>query len=352
MCLFWGVKIVKSFLNTGKVVAAILLLNGCSPRFKVAKSEPAETRSEVNYSNLDSWAAHPSKTDHSDSVPQPLQDRFNRDTTVDVFFVHPTSYSDKKVIAWNANIADVELNKKTDRSSILYQASVFNRYNVYAPRYRQAHIFSYYTKDTVHARKALELAYEDVKKAFEYYLKFENKGKPLIIASHSQGTTHTKRLLKEFFEGQALRHQLVAAYIIGIQVEPGYFSELKPCADSIETGCFVSWRTFRRGYEPDYAAAARQSVVTNPLTWTTDTAYAPDTLHRGAVLYKFNEIFPRVNDAQIYKDLLWVSWPDFPGSRLFRRKNYHVGDINLFYMNIRTNVDQRVDAFKKRITER
>ena len=54
---------------------------------------------------------------------------------------------------------------------------------------------------------------EDVKAAFQYYLEHYNNGRPIIIASHSQGTTHAKRLLKEFFDGTALQHQLVAAYL-------------------------------------------------------------------------------------------------------------------------------------------
>ncbi len=43
---------------------------------------------------------------------------------------------------------------------------------------------------------AFEIAYADVKAAFEFYLKIYNNYRPIIIASHSQGTKHTGRLLK------------------------------------------------------------------------------------------------------------------------------------------------------------
>ena len=67
---------------------------------------------------------------------------------------------------------------------------------------------------------------EDVKNAFEYYLKNENKGRPIIIASHSQGTTHAIRLLKEFFDGKDLSKQLVCAYLVGMGVKKDSYEKL------------------------------------------------------------------------------------------------------------------------------
>lgn len=302
---------------------------------------------EPDYSSLDNWAAHPLKKDPSDEVPSPLSDGYRKDTTVDVFFVHPTTYTTKRAKEWNASLDDEDLNRKTDRSTIQLQASVFNEYNVFAPRYRQAHIQSYFSTDTVSARQAIRFAYGDVRAAFSYYMKHLNNGRPVIIASHSQGTTHCKLLLKEFFEDQPLEEKLVAAYLIGMPLEPGYFRELPPCSDSLQTGCYLGWRTFRKGFEPDYQPGMRQSIVTNPLTWTNDTVYAPVSLHKGAVLRKFNKLFPAVNDAVVHKDLLWVSRPKFPGSRLYRSRNYHIGDINLFYVNIRENLQQRVEQYRR-----
>ena len=325
----------------------MMCLLGCSHRVHEFTRQPTQEKKITDYSHLENWAAHPGKKDPSDNVPSPIRDEFIRDTSVDVFFVHPTTYTTGKAEDWNANLEDEELNSKTDRSTIQLQASVFNEFNVYSPRYRQAHSQSYFTRDTIAAGKALLFAYEDVKAAFMFYLKHLNKGKPVIIASHSQGTTHTKMLLKEFFEGKPLQDKLVAAYLIGIPLEPGYFSKLKPCSDSLQTGCFVGWRTFRKGFEPDYDPRMRQSIVTNPLTWTNDTVYAPVELHKGAVLRNFNKLFPAVNDAVVHKDLLWVSRPKFPGSRLYRSRNYHIGDINLFYINIRENLRQRVNQYKQ-----
>gem|GEM_PF-4872180 len=42
-----------------------------------------------------------------------------------------------------------------------------------------------------------------------------------------------------------------------------------------------------------------------------------------------------------------ASKPNVFGKILFNKKNYHVGDINLFYLNIRQNVKTRIGAFWK-----
>ena len=50
---------------------------------------------------------------------------------------------------------DQSLNAKTDYSTILYQASAFNEYRVFAPRYRQAHLRSYYYRRKMQLRLPL-----------------------------------------------------------------------------------------------------------------------------------------------------------------------------------------------------
>lgn len=303
-----------------------------------------------NYADLDYWAAHPWKKDLSDSVPKPLLASYLQDSIADVFFIHPTTLTDNDDLRWNADIDDPELNKKTDRTTILYQASVFNEHcRIFAPRYRQAHIKAFFLPDSV-TKNYFDIAYEDVKSAFIYYLDHYNNGRPIIIASHSQGTKHAGRLLKEFFEGKELQHQLVCAYIIGLPVADDYFTTLKPCKDSLSTGCFVSWRTFKSGYtEPNFIARETfKCIVTNPLSWITDTLYVPASKNKGGVLRKFNKLIPHVVSAEVHNNILWTSKPNIPGKIFFTKKNYHIGDINLFYMNIRENVAVRIGAFMKK----
>ena len=333
------------------LIPIFLIQLSCSPysrfqndySFKSVEDSP-------DYGDLNYWAAHPWKWDPSDSVPLPLRYQ-QRDSIADVFFLHPTTYTTGSMSnRQNASIDDRLLNAKTDYSTILYQASVFNQHcRVFAPRYRQAHISSFFMQDSAKANISLEVAYEDLKKAFEYYLEHWNQGQPIIIASHSQGSKHAERLLKEFFENKNLREKLVVAYIIGWPVPGNYFSDLKICEDSLQTGCLCSWRTFRKGFVPYYVKAEKETaVVTNPLTWKTNDEYASEKLHRGSILKDFNKIQLHTTDAQISDGVLWVSKPEFPGSLFYLNRNYHIGDINLFYLNLRENIEQRIKNFKNK----
>jgi ABC-type phosphate transport system ATPase subunit len=70
-------------------------------------------------------------------------------------------------------------------------------------------------------------------------------------------------------------------------------------------------------------------------------------LNKGAILRNFNKIVPHAVNAQVHGNVLWSSKPDVPGKIFFTQKNYHIGDINLFYMNIRENVATRIRLFWK-----
>ncbi len=302
------------------------------------------------YDNLDYWASHPYKKDLADSVPRDLAKDYFKDSTVDVFFIHPTTFTEETDPRNIAAIDDSVLNKKTDGSAILYQASVFNAScRIFAPRYRQAHYRNFFI-DKEAAQPNFDTAYADVKEAFEYYLERFNNGHPIIIASHSQGTLHAARLLKEFFDEKPLKNKLVCSYIIGLPVKENLFRSLPACIDSTKTGCIISWRSFKEGYEgEDYMQAENfSSIVVNPLTWKTDNEKASKNLNDGGLLLNFNKLKPRLVSAQVHKNILWTSKPKFFGSIFFTNKNYHIADYNFFYMNIREDVARRIGYFWKR----
>jgi Protein of unknown function (DUF3089) len=332
------------------IITALVVLSGCSDKYLAHKShyQFKSPDGKPDYSQLNYWAAHPWKWDPSDSVPAPLRNE-PRDSIVDVFFLHPTTYTNN-ITSLNANIDDDYINAKTDYSAILYQASVFNNQcRVFAPRYRQANIKNFFSTDQKNATEAFDIAYEDLKTAFGYYLKTWNGGRPIIIASHSQGSLLAERLLKDFFEGKVLQNKLVVAYIIGWPVPIDYFSSLKICSDSLQTGCICSWRTLRKGFVPYYLKKVNTaSYVTNPLNWTTGTEFVSRKYNKGSVLTNFNKVYTKTTDAQISNGLLYTRKPKFPGSLFYFSKNYHVGDINLYYLNIRENVKQRIGMFWKR----
>ena len=333
-----------------------ILVISCSNKYQkfVSNYSFKSVDGKPDYTNLDYWAAHPYKHDPSDSVPKAFQKNYHPDTTVDVFFIYPTTYTDPlKSSGWNAPIDSALLNAKTDYSTILYQASIFNEAGrVFSPRYRQANYGSYFPvtkEDSILALASFEEAYQDIKKAFEYYLQHWNNGRPIIIASHSQGTTHAKRLLKEFFENKPLQNKLVVAYIVGIPVTENFFTSLKPCVSPDQTGCFCTWRTFKEGYESEAIKKETQKIiVTNPITWDVNKPNSDRLLNRGSVLLNFNKITRNAADANIHNGILWTHKPKFFGNIFFTNKNYHVADYNLYYINVRENVRFRVNTFLKK----
>ncbi len=323
----------------------VLLLAGCKT-YKPENTYKETNLENIDYSDLNNWAAHPNKFDESDKTPEGDVVNIN-DLKADVFFIHPTTYTGEKgQDQWNGSLDDAHLNKKTEEGSIRFQASAFNYAGrVFAPRYRQAHLHAYFTKDEMSAKKALQFAYTDIKNAFEYYLKNENNGRPIIIAGHSQGTNHAEKLLDDYFSGKPLKNNLVAAYLIGMPVKKNRFNDISPCRDSTDTGCFVSWRTFKRGYDLAKIVKEENISVTNPISWQTDTTYVPKTYNKGTLLFDFNKIYFNHIDAQVSKNILWACKPKFCGSIFLRTKNYHPADLNFYYFSIRQNAKTRLLTF-------
>ena len=306
---------------------------------------------EIEYNSTNNWAALPDLQDLADVVPinSALKDE-QMNARADVFFVHPTiyTYSPNTPFQWNANIQDIYLNNKVDSSTILNQASIFNAAGrVFAPRYRQAHYFAFVTPDKADKALALQVAYSDVKKAFEYYLTHYNQGRPFIIASHSQGTVHATQLIKDYIDGKDLQKQLVAAYLIGIATPKNTFKEIGACENADQTGCFVAWTTFQQGYLPPWHPGKPTDLVsTNPLTWTLDEKFASQKLNEGGVSYGFKWV-KNFADAQNHQGILWINTPYVFGRSFVRLKNWHQADMNLFYAPIRNNAKNRVSAYLK-----
>lgn len=320
-----------------------------NPEESPYKDTSPNTGPSPDYSKLYFWAASPYKTDTSDSIPAFLKNEV-RTQRADVFFIHPTSFfGDENTAAWNADLNDVVVNNETDYRSILYQTTVFNgSCRVFAPRYRQANMKTFYVFGTPVATQTFDFAYADIRNAFRWYLEHE-KGRPIIIASHSQGSLHAIRLLQEFFDGKPLQKQLVCAYVIGYPIEKKAFKTIHVGEKSDQTGCFVGWRTYAKGELPKLIAAENgNSVCVNPLTWTTSEQWASPELHQG-IMFGFDTVVPHTVGAGIEPSskILWINTDVVLDDEKKPIKNYHVYDYNLFWMNIRQNVKDRIDAFLK-----
>lgn len=331
-----------------------LMLNGCKRFETVVESGDISPRvasrlepipDAPDYSDEDAWAALPWKQDASDLLPRG-REVANGPGTADVFYLHPTMYEEG--MAWNAPLDSLALNDAVDAWPIKHQASIFNGAGrVFAPRYRQAHIRVFSIGDSL-SEGALRIAYEDVRNAFQYFLDHWDEGRPLVLAAHSQGSWHARWLLQDFFDGQPLQERLVAAYIPGMDVYPNDFQYLSPCQSAIDQNCYCTWMSYGRGYLPQWLRdASTPPSVIHPVTWTS-SSNAPNARaeHLGAVRESFHNKNPGSITAQVVPEgVLWIDQPHlFLVGRSIHRENWHVGDFNLFWPNVRQNVHQRIQA--------
>lgn len=303
-----------------------------------------------NYEASKSWAVLPGK------YPLVLRDfeKIQNDKKADVFYVYPTLLTDKKNKDWNADVWSPSVRQDVFQKAVRYQASAWlNAGDLYVPFYRQAHYRIFVEPYSKGGEPAWQIAYEDVKNAFQYYLKHYNKGKPIIIASHSQGSMHAKRLIKEFFDQKPLQNQLVAAYLIGTRILPDEFRTIHPLENPNDTGGFVSWNAYKMDKLPEnYANWYRGGITTNPISWDGQITSKKND-HKG-VLSEDLKIHPKSLSIKVIDGLLWTTLPLIPG-RFFLSliQNYHFADINLFWKDIEENAIKRVNKwYQKKLDEK
>ena len=330
--------------NLLKVYVLLWFITGCKISYKTYDFEDSPKIAIPDYSENDSWAVLP------DNFPDGISQFKNDDTNkkADVFFIYPTLIDAKNQREWNSDIWNKEIREDVINRPVKYQASAWiDSGNLYVPFYRQAHIRVFNEKFKVDGKKALDLAYSDIREAFIYYLKNYNDNKPFIIASHSQGTVHAKRIISEFIDGKELQEKLIAAYLVGIKVTEDEFDNIKPMNSPDETGGFVSWNTFKYNKYPkddNYESWFKGGVTSNPITWD-DSKETKKESHKG-VLFRDLKIFPKNINIKLVDGIVWSSLPNVPGKFFLRSvRSYHFADINLFWVDIRENAKLRVEKW-------
>src|SRR5574339_171407 len=108
-------KACSKFIVTLIAALFFVSLNSFSQGAEFRDSDDRETPPAPDYSNMHSWASHPFKHDFGDSIPKPLRKSYSYDSTIDVFFIHPTTYIQKAGNKMNGDINNESLNSRTDR---------------------------------------------------------------------------------------------------------------------------------------------------------------------------------------------------------------------------------------------
>lgn len=319
-------------------------LCGCTPKPSLAVSLTG-----TDYSDASNWAYL--ETDDPATADN-----------VDVFLLCPTVYQTSEdsptMPLDDENARDEFVNALNMEKGIYDQDKADDNNRVFAPYYQQIALDAYQL-DEEERETHLQTAYADIKAAFEYYLWRYNNGRPIVLAGFSQGADMCLRLMKDLFDDEGLRDQLVACYAIGWRVtqeEVDEFPQVKMAQGEKDTGVVISFNS----EAPDTTSSlpvpeGTKTLSINPLNWKTDGTPADRSLNKGAC-------FPN-QDGTIAKEL-----DQFTGAYIDEARGtlkitdvslannaadlplsgsgvYHVYDYQFFYRNLQENVADRIDAY-------
>ena len=283
---------------------------------------------------------------------------------VDVFFLHGTTFDGGK--DWLGGI-NGPATRDVERVQIPNYAGPFSVMgNVYAPRYRQASLYTQLTgRDD--AREARRFAYGDAEAAFQAFLKQRRGGRGFIIVGVEQGGLLVERLLRDEVASKPdVRSQLVAAYMLETLAPEALFDapgSIPVCRARDATGCAVSYLSVDAG-RPDQALqllkravawegnndlvtlGADKAVCVNPLIGAPKTGEVDAHRSQGATNATGLEwgtepaLLLRKVSARCLSGLLIVDKPDSPTFRdgpawVDQRK---VNPYNLFYGDLQADM--------------
>ena len=229
---------------------------------------------------------------------------------------------------------------------------------MYAPFYRQI-VFPLYLGSEEDMKPYLDIAYDDVSAAFEYYMENINDGRPLILAGFSQGAQHALRLLEDYFDDPEYSDLLVAAYCIGWRITAEDLERsphLKMAEGEDDTGVIVMFST--EAPEADSSIIVPEGIRTlgiNPLNWRMDSTPADRSLNIGACFTDYSGAItgeiPNLTGCYLDEDRGTLKAidiiPEDYSNSLFPDGVYHLYDYQFFFRNLEENVRTRLESWQE-----
>ena len=249
-----------------------------------AEDAEKETYSSKLYSDMSMWLCGPDDVDHDycldnidsteilqDNTRQLVKHEAAVNPDYDCFYIYPT-VDLTGAVGQHTDFSDI--NPMLD--PLMSQAARLTKYcRVYAPLYKQITIPTFMEEDEI-LEEYLAKAYEDIEDAFKHYMGQYNKGRPFIIAGHSQGSRMATFLLQNLFDDDPqMREKFVLGLLIGGNVTVkkgeltgGSFQNIPACSDKEESGCVVGYRSFSAivGAPEDTGDSELVSICVNPGT--------------------------------------------------------------------------------------
>jgi hypothetical protein len=247
------------------------------------------TSGRLDYANADFWACSPNKPNSEcaknldatevmkDGTTRMVPHQRATNPAFDCFYVYPTVLLNR-----SGNMTDfTEEGVKYVRDPLMAQGAPFTRIcEVYAPLYRQVGFNATNPGAPGGGTPNPALGAQDVKDAFDHYLRNDNRGRKFVLVGHSQGSGVLTTLLKDVIAGNPeVRAKMISAVLIGSSVvvpagqkSGGTFADVPFCSAPGETGCVIAYASFAKEAPPVAGnrfglgdpAAGTEAVCTNP----------------------------------------------------------------------------------------
>ena len=185
---------------------------------------------------------------------------------IDCFYVYPTVSTDPTP---NSDMTADPAETNVVRQQFARFASVCRPY---APLYRQvtlAGLRRLMAGGSVSGGLASGVGYDDVRDAWNHYLKNDNQGRGVVLIGHSQGSYVLAELVRKEIDGKPVQSRLVSALLLGATMSVpkgkdlgGSFQNIPVCRKPGQTGCLVAFSSFRSTVPPP--ADSRFGKVDDP----------------------------------------------------------------------------------------
>jgi len=226
----------------------------------VVAAQSAQAPERNDYNKAENWLCRPDKANDACSVDLSTtvvaadgaltRETFtaNPNAPIDCFYVYPTVSTDA------TPNSDMSIDP-AEQNVIRQQFARFgSQCRTFAPMYRQVTLSGLRSAMAGGGRLSLDQGpgYTDVLDAWNHYLKNDNNGRGVVLIGHSQGAMVLTRLIADEIDGKPIQSRLVSAILMGTSVAVakgkdvgGTFKSIPLCRTATQTGCLISFVTFR-----------------------------------------------------------------------------------------------------------
>ncbi len=212
--------------------------------------------------------------------------------------------------------------------------------NFYAPYYRHITLNSWATcnEDTIN-RRYHTVSFNDVQKAFRYFINTNNNNRPFILAGFSQGGKSVVELIKTMPDD--VKKRMVAAYVLGYKVTPQDTTEcknLRAAKDSLDLGVTICYNSVSDIKYIKPVISVPSAMCINPVNWKTDATLA--ILH--------DTITVTLSPEHNVLVLSGYSGSEYtPILGIINTGDFHGAEPWLYSECLAKNIQQRIKAYRK-----